>query len=325
MKDKYNREIDYIRISVTDRCNLRCVYCMPEEGVEMLSHSSILSYEEMLKITKCLSELGIKKVRLTGGEPLVRRGIVNLIEDIKSLDGIETVSITTNGILFCDMFGELKAAGLDEVNFSLDTLQADRFEKIARRPGLEKVLAAIDLSEKSGLKTKVNCVAMNGVNDDEILDMVGLIQNRNICLRFIEYMPVGKHDLEKAVPTETVMRIIEEKYGELIPDERKHGMGPAKYYRIPDVKGSVGFISAMTNCFCDSCNRIRLTAEGFLKLCLQYNVGISLRDLMRNGATDDELKTAICDAVQNKPQRHTFNDYMTAENIEENGMSRIGG
>lgn len=325
MKDGFGREIDYMRISVTDRCNLRCVYCMPENGVPLLSHKDILSYEEILRLVRTAAENGIKKIRLTGGEPLVRRGIESLIKDIKSVPGIETVGITTNGILIPEKVDLLAEAGLDCVNISLDTLNEERFESITRRTGLCDVLRAIDLCCERGFNTKINCVAMKGVNDDEFQEIAGLAKDRNICVRFIEYMPVGKNDFEKYVPTGEIRSQIEKKYGKLSDDATKHGSGPASYVKPNGFKGSVGFISAMTNCFCDSCNRVRLTAEGYLKLCLQFSTGVSLREIMRSGADDAAVTEAFRSAILNKPRKHTFNDYADKENIEDRGMSRIGG
>ncbi len=325
MKDSFGREIDYMRISVTDRCNLRCVYCMPEEGVPPIPHGQVLSYEETLRLARLASELGIRKIRLTGGEPLVRKGIEGLVRDIKALPGIESVTITTNAVLLPEKLNALLDAGLSGVNISLDTLSKEKFERITRREGFEKVLESIDLCVRKGINTKVNCVAMMGVNDDEFVDMALLARDRDICVRFIEYMPVGKNDFEKAVSMDKIQEMLTAELGELIPDSKPHGNGPALYYKPHGFKGSVGFISAMSNCFCETCNRVRLTAEGYLKLCLQYDIGVSLRGPLREGKTDDEMKQIILDAVQHKPRRHQFNDYKDAENIEENAMSRIGG
>ena len=325
MLDEFGRTIDYLRISVTDRCNLRCIYCMPEEGVETLSHFDILSYEETLRLARIFSELGITTIRLTGGEPLVRRGIESLAKEIHDLPGITEVGITTNAIALPDKFEGILASGINNINISLDTLNPVKFEKITRRPGLEKVLEAIDLCVENGINTKINCVAMKGVNDDDFLDLVSLAKDKPISVRFIEYMPVGKNDFEKMVPSDEIIKMIEDKYGKMFLDHETHGKGPATYYKIEGFKGTVGFISAMSHCFCDSCNRLRLTAEGYLKLCLQYDIGIDLRKLMREGKSDEEIKNAILDAVQKKPKQHTFNNYDDAENIEEKGMSKIGG
>lgn len=325
MTDGFGRQIDYMRISVTDRCNLRCVYCMPEEGVPPIEHCQVLSYEETLRLARLMSELGIRKIRLTGGEPLVRKGIENLVYDIKSLPGIDSVSITTNGVLLPEKLDSLIDAGLSGVNISLDTLNRDKFEKITRRSGFENVIRAIGLCDEKGINTKINCVAMMGVNDDELSDIALLAADKKLCVRFIEYMPVGKNDFEKAVSFEQIKNILTAKFGELMPDGELHGNGPALYFKPEGFKGSIGFISAMSNCFCEKCNRIRLTAEGFLKLCLQYDTGVSLREPLRAGKTDEEIKQIVSDAVKHKPRRHQFDNYIDAENVDENAMSRIGG
>ncbi len=325
MKDSFGREIDYLRISVTDRCNLRCVYCMPEEGVEPISHADVLSYEETVRLVRIFAELGIKDVRLTGGEPLVRRGIESLVSEIKAMPGIETVSITTNGILLPEKLPAFIEGGLDAVNISLDTLVPEKFDRITRRTGLSAVLEAIDLCLDAGLNTKINVVAMKGINDDEFVSLAELAKDRNLAVRFIEYMPIGKNDFEKYVPGQEIRKQLEEAFGPMKPDVTRRGHGPAMYFRPEGFEGSIGFISAMTCAFCDRCNRVRLTADGFLKLCLQYDIGTSLRDVMRAGALDNEIKDVIMKAVEKKPKEHTFNDYLDAKNIEEKSMNKIGG
>ena len=325
MKDSFGREIDYLRISVTDRCNLRCVYCMPEEGVEPISHADVLSYEETVRLVRIFAELGIKDVRLTGGEPLVRRGIESLVYEIKAMPGIETVSITTNGILLPEKLPALIEGGLDAVNISLDTLDAGKFDRITRRTGLPVVLEAIDLCLDAGLNTKINVVAMKGINDDEFVSLAELAKDRNLAVRFIEYMPIGRNDFEKYVPGQEIRGQLETVFGTMKTDTTLRGHGPAMYLRPEGFAGSIGFISAMTCAFCDKCNRVRLTADGFLKLCLQYDIGTSLRDVIRDGALDNEIKDVIMKAVEKKPKEHTFNDYLDAKNIEEKSMNKIGG
>ncbi|MBQ6752646.1 MAG: GTP 3',8-cyclase MoaA [Clostridia bacterium] len=325
MKDSFGREIDYLRISVTDRCNLRCVYCMPEEGVEPISHADVLSYEETVRLVRIFAELGIKDVRLTGGEPLVRRGIESLVSEIKAMPGIETVSITTNGILLPEKLPALIEGGLDAVNISLDTLDAGKFDRITRRTGLPVVLEAIDLCLDAGLNTKINVVAMKGINDDEFVSLAELAKDRNLAVRFIEYMPIGRNDFEKYVPGQEIRGQLETVFGTMKTDTTLRGHGPAMYLRPEGFAGSIGFISAMTCAFCDKCNRVRLTADGFLKLCLQYDIGTSLRDVIRDGALDNEIKDVIMKAVEKKPKEHTFNDYLDAKNIEEKSMNKIGG
>ncbi len=289
MTDRYGRTIDYLRVSVTDRCNFRCVYCMPPDGIPSVSHDDILRYEELLRIIRLFAELGIKHIRLTGGEPTVRRGLVKLIREIHDMPGIETISMTTNGLLLPDMLADLKDAGLTSVNISLDTLKEERFDEITRTTGnLPKVLEAIGLSEEAGFSTKVNCVAMRGVNDDELADIASLAKDRDIGVRFIEYMPIGKHDYEQAI----------------YKDE---------------------LLSAMSHSFCETCNRVRMTPEGFLKLCLQYDVGVNLRSPVRQDLTDDQIKQLILASLDRKPEHHTFLDYAEKQDIDTRDMSLIGG
>ena len=326
MIDKYGRVIDYLRVSVTDRCNFRCVYCMPPEGVELMSHEQVIRYEELMRLIRLFAELGIRHIRLTGGEPTVRKGIVSLVRDIHDLPGIESVSMTTNGLLLPDMLPDLKAAGLSAVNISLDTLDEARFDDITRTTGnLPKVLDAIRLSAEAGLNTKVNCVAMRGVNDDEVPEIAALAKLLPVCVRFIEYMPIGKHDYEQAIYMDEVLDLIRGAFGELTEDPTLRGHGPARYYKPEGFRGSVGVISAMSHSFCEECNRVRMTSEGFLKLCLQYNVGENLLHALRSGASDEELKDLILRTIDQKPQHHTFLDYAENQDIDTRDMSRIGG
>lgn len=326
MTDRYGRTIDYLRVSVTDRCNFRCVYCMPPEGIPSVSHDEILRYEELLRLIRLFAELGIRHIRLTGGEPTVRRGLVKLIREVKDMPGIETVSMTTNGLLLPEMLDDLKDAGLTSVNISIDTLKEERFDAITRTQGnLPKVLESIRLAEEAGLSTKINCVAMRGVNDDELTDIAALAKDRDIGVRFIEYMPIGKHDYEQAIYKDELLDILRGAFGELETDPTKRGHGPAVYYKPEGFTGSVGVISAMSHAFCETCNRVRMTPEGFLKLCLQYDVGINLRSPVRQDLTDDEIKQLILSSLDRKPEHHTFLDYTTVPHIDERDMSLIGG
>ena len=224
MKDRYGRVIDYLRVSVTDRCNFRCVYCMPPDGIPSVSHDDILRYEELLRLIRIFAELGIKHIRLTGGEPTVRRGLVKLVREIHDMPGIETISMTTNGFLLPTLLDDLKDAGLSSVNISLDTLKEERFDEITRTQGnLPQVLDAIHLAEESGLNTKVNCVAMRGVNDDELADIASLAKDRDIGVRFIEYMPIGKHDYEQAIYKDELLDLLRSSLGELAEDPSPRG------------------------------------------------------------------------------------------------------
>lgn len=326
MTDQYGRVIDYLRVSVTDRCNFRCVYCMPPEGVTLISHKDVIRYEELMRLLTIFSELGVKHIRLTGGEPTVRLGIVDFVREVKALPDIESIAMTTNGLLLPELLDDLVDAGLDSVNISLDTLKPERFDEITRTSGnLPKVLEAIQRSTEAGLNTKVNCVAMRGINDDELADLTRLAQDRPVSVRFIEYMPIGQHDYETAIYADEICDLLRSCFGDLEEDASPHGHGPAKYYHLEGFRGSVGVISAMSHRFCDGCNRVRMTSEGFLKLCLQYDIGTNLLTALRNGASDEELKTKILKAMDRKPQHHTFLDDADQPDTDTRNMSRIGG
>lgn len=232
MLDKLNRKIDYLRISVIDRCNLRCVYCMPEEGIESIPHDEILTYDEILRICEIVSELGIRKIKITGGEPLVRKDIVNLIRDIKNIDKIEQVTLTTNGILLHEMLDDLYDAGIDAINISLDTLNKDNFKKITRRDGLEKVLMSIDKAYDLGIRVKINCLAIRDFNLRELVEIASFAKDREIDVRFIELMPIGFGKKYTQIDNDEILSILESRFGTFEIVTEKRGNGPAKYYRI---------------------------------------------------------------------------------------------
>lgn len=325
MIDKLNRNIEYMRISVTDRCNLRCVYCMPEEGVENIPHEEILSYDEIIRICKCISNLGIKKIKITGGEPLVRKDITKLIKDIKLIDGIEEVTITTNGVLLYEKAQELYEAGIGAVNISLDTLDKDKFQKITRRDRFEDVSKAIDKLNDLGVRVKINCLAIKEHNLDEIVKIAEYAKYNNIDVRFIELMPIGYGKNYTGISNETILSLLEDEYGLFEKVYEKRGNGPAIYYKNKNFIGYIGLISAISNEFCETCNRVRLTANGFLKLCLHYNKGIDLKEPIRNNITDEELQNMIYTAIRNKPLGHNFYHDSNIENIENKNMVQIGG
>ena len=325
MLDKLNRKIDYLRISVIDRCNLRCVYCMPEEGIESIPHDEILTYDEILRICEIVSELGIRKIKITGGEPLVRKDIVNLIRDIKNIDKIEQVTLTTNGILLHEMLDDLYDAGIDAINISLDTLNKDNFKKITRRDGLEKVLMSIDKAYDLGIRVKINCLAIRDFNLRELVEIASFAKAREIDVRFIELMPIGFGKKYTQIDNDEILSILESRFGTFEIVTEKRGNGPAKYYRNQNMKGCIGFISAISHEFCESCNRIRLTSSGFLKLCLHYNKGIDLKGPIRNGISDEDLKKLIHDTILNKPISHKFGHANEEQDIELKNMVQIGG
>ena len=323
MKDKFGREIDYLRVSVTDNCNLRCIYCMDEKGNKFLNKDEKLTDDEIYKIVKESAKLGIKKIRITGGEPLVRAGIVNLIGRINNIPGIEEIYLTTNGILLADKLEELKLNGLKGVNISLDSLKEDRFNKLTRVGNLHKVLEAIDKAIALGIKVKLNTVIVNDINKDEIIDFVNLTKEKPIDVRFIELMPIGIAVNYKGATNEEVLKFITERYPNYEEVVRSKSGGPASYIKVNGAKGKIGFISAMSNCFCEECNRIRLTPEGFLKQCLHFDYGVDLKSMLRSGIKDDDLKKVIYENIYDKPEKHLFLE--KSEHKELKFMNQIGG
>ncbi|GAA0181686.1 GTP 3',8-cyclase MoaA [Clostridium sediminicola] len=328
MIDTYGRKIEYLRISVTDRCNLRCIYCMPENGVDLLSHNEILTFEEIIRVAKTSAKLGINKIRITGGEPLARRGVIKLIKNIKSIPGIEEVSMTTNGIFLEKYIDDLADSGLDRINISLDTLNKERYKIITRNGNLGKVLNGIHLAfEKGIMPIKLNVVIIKEMNYSEIINFVELSEELPIDIRFIELMPIGEGKNFTSVSNDEIKEEIF-KYRTLVPYVHKKSSGPATYFKTPNSKGSIGFISAMSHEFCDKCNRIRLTADGFLKLCLHFNTGIDLKKYLRNGVEDTELLQIISEAVKQKPIRHKMNNRFQSETdleLDKRNMFQIGG
>ena len=323
MKDQYGREIDYIRISVTDRCNLRCKYCIPECGIASVGHENILNFDEITTIVGECAKLGIKKVKITGGEPLVRRELHTLVAGIKNTPGIEQVTLTTNGIFLKDQIEKLAEAGIDAINISLDTLDREKFKEITGFDVLDKVMDAIQLCKNyTGIKLKLNIVTLADYNKDELLDFAKLTEHDNIDIRFIEMMPIGLGDGFEGYTQDYIKETLEAEYGQLEgPLNGAHGNGPAIYYRIPGFKGKIGFISAISHQFCDTCNRVRLTAEGLLKPCLQYAEGVDLKKAIRGG---EPLYNLIEKGIFDKPKEHNFRS-STIEGREQKLMSKIGG
>lgn len=322
--DTFGRVHTYLRISLTERCNLRCTYCMPAEGVELSPKGHILTFEEIERLARLFVRGGVDKIRLTGGEPLVRKDVEILIDRLGSIPGLRTLAITTNGLLLPKKLRRLQSAGVNLLNISLDTLDPQRFEQITRRKGFEKVLEAIDLAIDLGYDpVKVNCVVMRGVNDDELTSFVALTESRPIEVRFIEYMPFqgnGWND-DHFVPYGEMMERIRTKF---LLDRRVDGpTDTSKTYKVPGSRGRVGFITSMSDDFCSTCNRLRLTADGALKVCLFGNAEVSLRDIMRRGADDEELIKAIQDAVLNKKEAHAGLHQLV--DLENRPMILIGG
>lgn len=324
MLDKQGRNIDYARISITDRCNLRCIYCLPEQGIERLSHEQILTYEEIERVCKCLAELGIKKVKLTGGEPLLRRNCATLVRKIKNIPGIEKVTITTNGILLKEQMKDLADARIDAVNISLDTTDPEVFQQITRRDKLQEVLKGIETAlSYSEIPVKINSVPVSK-DSQNFVKMAELAKKYPIHVRFIEMMPIGCGKKFPFQDEESIKQILEEAYGPMTPCREKLGNGPCHYYSISGFQGKIGFISAITHKFCYQCNRVRMTAEGYMKSCLQYEAGAGLREILRSDADDEILKRVIADVIWNKPVAHNFYEEKS-EQDEQRSMSKIGG
>lgn len=325
-QDLHMRQIDYLRVSVTDKCNFRCIYCMPEEGIELKNHKDIMRLEEFLHIITLGVEMGINKVRITGGEPLVRRGIVGFISKINQIPGIKDIALTTNGALLGQMAEQLKQAGLNRVNISLDTLDVDKFRSITRVGHLPTVVKNIDKALEVGFNpVKINVVIIKDFNYDEVLDFVSLTKNKPIHVRFIELMPIGETDKweeDKFVPSEIILTKIKEHY-QVINSTGVTGSGPAKYMSVVGHQGSIGFISALSSHFCHQCNRLRLTAEGKLRPCLHGSKEIDLKTPLRSGASDEELKEIILQAIKVKPQKHSMRE-LGWENAKKM-MYQIGG
>lgn len=323
MKDKEGRKIDYMRISLTDRCNLRCQYCMPAEGVPLIGHKEVLRLEEVLRIVKGAATIGVTKIRLTGGEPLLRKGIIHLIREIKRIEGIEEVAITTNGLLLDNMLDDLIQAGLDRVNLSLDTLDEETFSKISRFSGLENIQRALIRCIAIGIPVKINTVAIKGMNDEDILKLAKLTYKWPVDIRFIELMPIGCGKSFTGFSTETLLQLFKEAGLSFESDHISRGNGPAEYIRLKGAKGRVGFISPLSHQFCDACNRIRITPEGFLKPCLHSKEGINIKRELQNDISQEELISIIEQGILMKPVSHRFLE--ETEIQDSRNMNQIGG
>lgn len=353
--DPHGRTIDYLRVSVTDRCNFRCVYCMPEEGFPALPKEQYLTADETLRLVRVCAELGITKVRLTGGEPLLRKDLPHMVAEMRSWGLLQDISATTNGFLLSDMAADLARSGLDRLNVSLDSLQPEKFRQIARRGTLDAVLDGIHAAREAGLRPlKINCVAMKGVNDDEFIEFARWTLREEVHVRFIELMPIrwnldGIEEYEPfaAHPNRALLQIrqapgamlsdaamrrmflpasdiratIENELGPLIPAELPTN-GPAKTFRLEGARGTVGLISQISDDLCVRCNRLRLTHDGCLRPCLMSDGEVDLRAAIRAGAADPHLRDLIRQAVENKPARHYLEQGQT---VTARGMSQIGG
>uniref|UniRef100_A0A7C4AIQ6 GTP 3',8-cyclase n=1 Tax=Thermodesulfovibrio aggregans TaxID=86166 RepID=A0A7C4AIQ6_9BACT len=322
MKDKYNRNIDYLRISIIDRCNLRCIYCMPEEGIKnLLPHHEILTYEEILRVVRVAVSLGIFKIRITGGEPLIRKDLVSFIEELSRIEGIRDIGMTTNGVFLKKYAGALYQAGLKRVNISLDSLTEDKFRAITRCGSFRDVLEGIEEAFRVGFNpVKINVVVIKGMNDDEIEKFALWSKEVPYQIRFIEFMPVGSAIWKKELfmSTAEIKDKIERNVGKLIPVQIRKS-GPAEYFMIDGARGLLGFISPMTTHICVKCNRLRLTSDGKLRPCLFSDKEIDIKKYLRSGATEEELREVFKEAIHLKPEG------MSEHAKPLRAMSTIGG
>ncbi|MCX6000149.1 MAG: GTP 3',8-cyclase MoaA [Chloroflexi bacterium] len=315
--------MNYLRVSVTDRCNLRCMYCMPSQGIRLAPHSDLLSYEEIKVVVDVAAEMGISKVRISGGEPLVRLGLVSLVRMLAGIGGISDLSLTTNGVLLRGQAAGLREAGLKRVNVSLDSLKRWRFTKITGYDRLNEVLSGIERAQEVGLEPiKVNVVVMRGINDDELVDFA-ILSQQGWHVRFIELMPMlsnGVASPEFMSTREMCERLVS--LGDLAPCSSPEGAGPAKYYRLPGALGTIGFISPVSDHFCFKCNRLRLTADGKLLPCLLSDEEVDVRQPLRAGASREDIGRLLLQAVASKPERHRV-----AENVvpQRRLMTQVGG
>lgn len=323
MIDAQGRSIEYLRVAITDKCNLRCRYCMPESGVPCLDHSDLLTFEEIARAVSVMTGLGIHALRLTGGEPMARRGCLKLARMLKSIPDIDRLSMTTNGILLKGHMAEARAAGVDDINISIDTLDPEAFARITRGGDVNDVFTAILEAVDCGLRVKLNAVPIREYNRNGLCELAALAKELPVDVRFIELMPVGCGTTLTPVPTDEVKALMESAFGTMQRDEGKHGLGPAVYYKPEGFLGSIGFISAVSHEFCDGCNRVRLTPEGILKLCLNHRSGLDLRAMLRGDATDDALRDAIRDAILRKPVHHGFSEDIDDREVRR--MNQIGG
>lgn len=326
LTDRYGRQINYLRISVTDRCDLRCVYCMSED-MQFVPRAQLLTLEEVSRIGRVFTELGVHKIRITGGEPLTRRNVIEVFRQLGRLDQLEDLTLTTNGSQLDRFAGELRRAGVRRINISLDTLREERFRRITRTGNLQRTLSGIEAALDAGFeKIKINSVILRNRNHDEIIDLVEFAHSRGIDISFIEEMPlgiIGDHDRAEAyISSDEILDILQQQH-ELVPTTESTG-GPSRYYRRTDNNARIGFISPHSHNFCDDCNRVRLTAEGRLLLCLGQEHSVDLRRVVRASPTDDApLRQAIIDAMSIKPQGHDFD--LTSQPVILRHMNTTGG
>ncbi len=323
--DRCNRKLNYLRISITDRCNLKCIYCVPYDFIPKLPHKEILSYEEILHIVRISVRLGISKVRITGGEPLIRKGVYDFLKQLTKIEGLLDISLTTNGVLLKDNINKIKSAGIKRINISLDTLNRKKFKKITGYDFFNQIWEGIELAQKIGFDPiKINVVPLKGVNDDELQDIAALSIAYPFHIRFIEYMPMGTNQME--IDSYLLFPEIKKRIGQLgklIPVEKGMNDGPAERFKFESARGEIGFIHPISRHFCNTCNRLRLTASGQLRPCLMSDVQVDLKTPLRKGCSDDELIEVFLKAVRLKPSEHNLSvDHSAGVSAQ---MCAIGG
>lgn len=322
LKDGCNRTINYLRVSLTDKCNLRCKYCVPSGGIELMDHKEILTLEEMLRLIDILTKLGITKVRFTGGEPLVRKNAISLIQKVSKLDNAPKIALTTNGVLLDDYIEYLAFSNVRDINISLDTLDPAVYESLTGADELSSVMRSIQSCLVNGINLKLNVVPIKGINEDDIPFIAALARDYEVAVRFIELMPMGCASSYEGLSNDEVRKKLFDVYGEEISCESE-GDGPASYVKYKGFRSKVGFISPMSHAFCESCNRLRLTCDGKLKLCLASPLSLDLKALLRSEATDEDISNAIREAVLKKPSHHEFNN--EGYKPDDRNMIGIGG
>ena len=323
LTDPFGRTIDYLRLAITDRCNLRCTYCMPADGIDLKPHSHILTFEELQRVVGIFSTLGVRKIRITGGEPFVRKGAMDFIENLNSINQIDSINVTTNAVFIDDFLNRLSAIKIDSLNISLDSLQKDIFYKITRRDDFERVWQNIQKAMQTDIAVKLNMVVMGGLNDNEIIDFAQLSKEYKIEVRFLEQMPFsGGSEIAGFVSAEEILQKLETAYPKLNEEYRLNST--ARIFQVPGYAGKIGIIAGYSRTFCDSCTRIRITPQGELKTCLYDYSAVDLRAMLRNGKNDSEIQSAILSAVQNRA-KDGFESQKRAKQIYSLSMAQIGG
>ncbi len=323
--DRFNRNLNYLRISITDRCNLKCLYCVPRDLIPKLPHHEVLSYEEILRIVRVSIGLGISKVRVTGGEPLVRKGVYHFLKQLAGIEELLDISLTTNGVLLKDNIHRIKSAGIKRINISIDTLNREKFKQITGYDFFGQVWEGIELAQLTGFyPIKINVVPVKGINDDELVDIARLSMTHPFHIRFIEYMPMGSShmDIDRHLLAPEIKKHIEQ-LGELVPVDRSTHDGPAERFKFESGRGEIGFIRPISRHFCQTCNRLRLTASGQLRPCLMHDKQEDLKSIIRKGCSDRELAEVFLEAVRHKPLEHKLlTDHNAGSAVQ---MCAIGG